>query len=208
MAASDSPARERSFWFTLARGASALLTHTVYPVRYYGTAYASLDAPFIVVANHKHWLDPLLVGSRIKRYEVRFLGKKELVRTRLGEWLMARLHMIVVDRHNSDLSAMRNCLKVIREGHVLGIFPEGTRCPDTTMEKLENGCAMIALMSKVPLLPALIDKPCRLFRPVRVTFGPPIDISDLAAEGVNAATAEKCSARIRDTIRALSDGGV
>lgn len=208
MADTGTPARERTFWFTMARAASALLSHTIYPVRYYGTAYTDLDAPYIVVANHKHWLDPLLVGSRIKRYEVRFLGKKELVKTRLGEWLLAKLHMIVVDRHNSDLSAMRNCLKVIREGHVLGIFPEGTRCRDTTLKKMEAGCSMIALMSRVRLLPVLIDKPCRLFRPVHVIYGPPIDISDLVAEGVSAETAEKCSARIRESILALSDSGV
>ena len=131
------PARERTFLYTLARGAAWLLSHTIFPARRYGLEYTKLDAPFIVVSNHKHWLDPLLIGGGIKRYELRFLGKKELVKTRLGEWLLAKLHMIVVDRHNSDLSAMRNCLKVIREGHVLGIFPEGTRCRDTTLEKME-----------------------------------------------------------------------
>ena len=139
--------------------------------------------------------------------KVRFLGKKELVKTRAGAWLLNKLHMIVVDRHNSDLKAMRECMNVIRQGHVLGIFPEGTRCRNTTMEHLETGCAFIALRAKVPLLPVLIDRPVRPFRLTRVTYGPPIDISDLAAEGINAETAEKLNERIRASILSLSDGG-
>ena len=198
---------KRTFWFSAARALTWLLGHTVYPMRYYGRAYANLDAPFILVSNHKHWLDPLVVGNGIRRYEVRFLGTKELVKTKFGAWLMDRLHMIVVDRHNSDLKAMRECVNVIREGKVLGIFPEGTRCRDTTLEHMETGCAFIALRAKVPLLPALIDRPCSLFRTTRITYGPPIDISDLAAEGISSETAEKVNERIRSGILSLAESG-
>ena len=201
------PARERTFLYTLARGAAWLLSHTIFPARRYGLEYTKLDAPFIVVSNHKHWLDPLLIGGGIKRYELRFLGKKELVHSRVGEWLLPRIHMIVVDRHNSDLKSMRDCISVIRQGHVLAIFPEGTRCKDTTLEHMETGCAFIALRAKVPLLPVLIDRPCRPFRMTHVIYGPPIDISDLAAEGISAETAERLNARIRDSILSLTYSG-
>ena len=202
------PAEEkRTFWFTMARAVTWLLGHTVYPLRYYGRAYTDLDAPFILVSNHKHWLDPLVVGNGIRRYEVRFLGKKELAKTKFSAWLMDRLHMIVVDRHNSDLKAMRDCVNVIRSGHVLGIFPEGTRCRETTLEHMESGCAFIALRARTPLLPVLIDKPIRAFHVTRVIYGPPIDISDLAAEGISSETAEKVNERIRSSILALADSG-
>ena len=198
---------KRTFWFTAARVFTWLLGHTVFPMRYYGRAYADLDAPFILVSNHKHWLDPLIIGNSIRRYEVRFLGKKELVKSKIGEWLLNRLHMIVVDRHNSDLKAMRECIKVVRDGKVLGIFPEGTRCPDTLLEHMETGCAFIALRAKTPLLPVHIDRPCKLFRTVHITYGPPIDISDLAAEGLSSETAEKVNERIRAGILALAESG-
>ena len=195
--------KERTPWFTAARALYQIATHTIFPTRTYGRAYTHMKAPYIIVSNHKHWFDPLLVGGPIKDYEVRFLGKKELVKSRIGRWMMAKLHMIVVDRHNSDLKAMRDCVNVIRQGHVLGIFPEGTRCRDTIMEHMETGCAFIALRCKVPLLPVRIDRPCRLFRMTRVTYGPPIDISDLVEEGVSNETAEKLNARIRDAILTL-----
>ena len=203
------PAPEkRTFWFTVARVFESLLSHTVFPVKYIGREYTRMAAPYIVVSNHKHWLDPLMVGNGIKRYEVRFLGKKELVKSRLGEWMMDKLHMIVVDRHNSDLKAMRDCVNAVRQGHVLGIFPEGTRCKDTTLEHMETGCAFIALRAKVPLLPVLIDRPCSLFRLTRVSYGPPIDIADLAAAGISAETAAQVNERIRKSILALSESGV
>ena len=75
------------------------------------------------------------------------------------------------------------------------------------MEHMETGCAFIALRAKVPLLPALIDKPCRLFRLTKVTYGPLIDISDLVAEGISTETADKLNERIRTAILALADGG-
>ena len=203
------PAKEkRTFWFTGARVLVWLLGHTVYPIRYNGLAYTRMDAPYILVSNHKHWLDPLIIGNGIKRYEVRFLGKKELAKTKVGAWLMAKLHMIVVDRHNSDLKAMRECVNVIRQGHVLGIFPEGTRCRESTLEHMESGCAFISLRAKAPLLPVLIDKPVRAFHMTHITFGPPIDISDLVEEGISTETAEKVNERIRKNILALSDSGV
>ena len=55
-------------------------------------------------------------------------------------------------------SAMRACVKALKDGYILGVFPEGTRCRDTLMEKPKTGVAMIALRSGVPLLPVYIDE--------------------------------------------------
>ncbi len=63
------------------------------------------------------------------------------------------LHMIPVDRHHSDMEAMRACLRVTKAGGVLGIFPEGTRHKEGIMEHIESGVALIALRSGVPLIP-------------------------------------------------------
>lgn len=195
--------RERTFWFTMARIVTQILTHTVFPTRWHIPEGLSIHGPAIVVSNHKHWLDPLLVGVKIKDQEIRFLGKKELVKTKIGEKLLTRLHMIVVDRHNSDLKAMRDCVSTVRQGHVLGIFPEGTRCRDTTMEHLETGCALIALRCKAAVYPVLIDRPCRLFRRVNVFFGAPLSLDDLYEASPNGETAEEMNRRIRESVLSL-----
>ena len=199
----QSAKRERTFWFTMARIVTRILTHTVFPTRWHIPDGLSVRGPAIVVSNHKHWLDPLLVGVKIKDQEIRFLGKKELVKTKIGEKLLTRLHMIVVDRHNSDLKAMRDCVNTVRQGHVLGIFPEGTRCRDTTMEHLETGCALIALRCKATVYPVLIDRPCRLFRRVNVYFGQPLVLDDLYEASPNGETAEEMNRRIRESVLSL-----
>lgn len=195
---------ERTFWFTIARGFAYFMTALFFPVTYHGLQNYELNAPYIIIANHKHWFDPLLVGVKVKRYEVRYLGKKELAANRFTKWITGKLHMIVVDRHNSDLSAMRACVNTVRQGHVLGIFPEGTRCKDSTMSHLESGAAFIALRCKVPLVPVLVDKPAKLWRRVNVYVGKPIETADLYTQPADASTVALLLDRMRNAVLALA----
>ena len=113
--------KERSFLYTIARGLAFLLVHFFFPVTYHFLDRFSMQAPYILMANHKSLLDPFVIAYPCKQYEIRFLGKKELSQGKLAGWVMRHMHMIPVDRHHSDLQAMRQCTKALREGHVLGI---------------------------------------------------------------------------------------
>ncbi len=198
---------KRTFWYTMARGVTLLLTHTVFPTRWHIPSDLSIQGPAIIVSNHRHWLDPLLIGVKVRGYEIRFLGKKELVQTKVGKWLLTALHMIVVDRHNSDLKAMRACVQTIREGHILSIFPEGTRCKGEAMAHLETGSSLIALRCKVPVYPVLIDRPCKLFRRVNVYFGHALSLDDLFEGPTDNQAAEEMTRRIREGVLSLGPKG-
>lgn len=203
MDGSEQKKEERTGLYTAARVLTRLLTALVFPVRYHGEEHLSLTAPYIIVSNHRHWLDPLLIGFKVKRYEIHFLGKKELASTKLTKWLMLKMHMIMVDRHHSDIAAMRACVGTVREGHVLGIFPEGTRKKDSLMENIETGSAFIALRCKVPIIPVLIDKPVKLWRRTNVYVGAPIKTDDLYAAETGNETAKALDARIVESVCAL-----
>ena len=103
----------------------------------------------------------------------------------LLRWLFHKLLMIDVDRHNMDMAALRACLKTLREGHPLGVFPEGTRHKEGVMEHMESGIAMIALRSGARLLPAYIAGKPGLFRRTHVYYGEPFSVKDIAARGIN-----------------------
>lgn len=200
------PDKERTFVYTIARGAAAILRHTVYPIRYHGLENYQLDAPYIAMSNHQSALDPIILAYPCKRYEVRFVGKKELVKKKWLENLLNNgLHMITVDRHNSDLAAMRQCVKTLRDGYVLGIFPEGTRHHEELMQEVESGAAVLALRANVPILPVYISSKPRLFRVNHVYIGKPMDISDLVAQGFNTDVVNALCARIRDTFLAMRE---
>ena len=200
------PKENFNFLYRLAMAASWLVFHTVLPVRYHGLENLETDAPYILIANHNHMLDPFLIGWKIRRYQIRYLGKKELIRNPIARLLYRKMHMIPVGRHNTDMAAVRACLKTLQEKHVLGIFPEGTRYKTTMMEELESGVAMIALKGGVPLLPAYMNAKPRPFRPIDCYYGPLFSLADIAGKGINRETCEEALNRItalyRDMARA------
>ena len=191
----------KSGWYRFARGLAKVLMHTVMPTRIRGAERMRGDAPFILIANHNSMLDPFILACPIQKYEVVFLGKKELVKSRLGRWLFGKLHMISVDRGHSDMEAMRACMRTLRGGGVLGIFPEGTRHHEGTMEHIESGVSLIALRSGAPVIPVYIKGRLALFHYTQAWVGDPIPTDDLRAEGVNSETSERLNERIRERYR-------
>ena len=181
-----------------------VLFKTILPVKYHGLEHiTSLDAPYIMMGNHTTMLDPFMMALAVPKQQIRFIGKKELWKFPPFAWFANQIKAIPVDRHNTDMEAMRACMRVTREGHVLGIFPEGTRHHAGLMTELESGVAMIALRSKVPLVPVYIAGKLGLFRTLHVYVGQPIMMDDLRAEGINTQTCQALLGRITETYAAL-----
>ena len=192
--------------YTLCRGLFGLGFRTIAPVRYHHTEILDrLEAPYILMGNHRSFVDPFALAIPTKKYEIRFIGKREITKNKVVEWAVKQLHMIPVSRHATDMAAMRACMQVLKEGKVLGIFPEGTRHLKELMETVESGTALIALRAGVPLVPVYIDGRIRPFHRTDVYVGEPIPLEDLKAEGVNADTVRRLCERIRETYYALRD---
>ena len=202
-AGAETPREKTGGWYRLARVLAFIVLHTVMPCRIRGAERLQGEPPFIIISNHNSMLDPFILASKIRKHYVVFLGKKELVKSRLGKYLFGKLHMIDVDRGHSDMEAMRACMKALRAGQILGIFPEGTRHHQGVMEDIQSGVSLMALRSGAPLIPIYIKGRLSLFRFTRAWVGEPIHTEDLRAEGVNSDTAERLTERIRETYRAM-----
>ena len=196
---------KRSLLYEVCRRLAWLLFHTFLPVRYEHVERLRVDPPFIVIGNHLSNLDPIVIALAIPKHQVHFLAKKELAKVGIVRWFLGKLHAIYVDRHNSDMEAMRSCMKVTRNGGILGIFPEGTRHHQGLMEEIESGVALMALRSGVPLIPVYIQGKLRLFRRLDVLIGEPIPMDDLRAEGVNAQTCQQLLTRITQTYAEMAE---
>ena len=197
------PAEKRTWLYMVGRALFGFLFKTVLPVKYHHVERVQMDAPYMLLGNHNHMFDPMLVAVPVYRYHVRFLGKKELMNNAIVKWLVEQLLMIPVDRHNMDMSAIRNCLKALKEGHVLGIFPEGTRHKEGVMQDMESGVAMLALRAGVRMLPAYITGKPALFKTVHVYYGDPISVKDIAGRGINKEACDAVMARIGEAYAAL-----
>lgn len=189
----------QSVCYTLARGVAFLLFHTLTPVVFHHRErIARAEAPFIAIANHRSLLDPMALGYMCP-CQIRFLAKKELLNNRLLAAMFRNLRVIPVHRHNMDMTAMRACLKALRDGHVLGVFPEGTRHRSGLMEDIETGVGMIALKANAPLIPVYFSGRIRPFRVTHAYVGEPIPFDDILAEGpVGRPSCDKLLARIRE----------
>lgn len=161
------------------------LQKTILPVEYHGLEKVlEKERPYILICNHLTGYDPVAIAAAFKDFPIHNLGKKELVeKSKFLAKLFDMIYMIPIARKEADIGAIKKALKVLKNGHVLGIFPEGTRFRGGDMQNPESGIALLAFMSKVPVMPAYIDGKFKLFRKTHVYFMDPIPYEDLIAEG-------------------------
>ena len=102
---------KRGILYEVTRVLAHIVFHTLMPVRFHHKERLLQDPPYVVIANHRHALDPVVMAMGIPKHQIVFLAKKELGGTPLTQNLLTRLHCILVDRHNADMEAMRSCMK-------------------------------------------------------------------------------------------------
>lgn len=134
------------------------------------------QGPVILCSNHISWWDPVILGCLLKR-PVRFMAKRELFSYPIFGTLLKWLGAFPVDRGKADVGAIREGLKVLDTGEILGIFPEGTRQRDRTRLGVPHpGAALLALKADAPIVPVAIRTSQSEKKRVRVVFGEPFKL--------------------------------
>ena len=193
---------KRGILYEVARVLANILFHTLMPVRFHHKERLLQDPPYVVIGNHRHALDPVVMAMGIPHHQIVFLAKKELAgNSKFLRNMLVRLHCILVGRHESDMEAMRACMKAVKMKKILLIFPEGTRHHEGQMEHIESGTSLIAMRSKAPVIPIYFDRKLGLFKVTNLYVGEPIPYDDLLAEGINTETCERMNERLRETFR-------
>ncbi len=145
----------------------------VWRLQIVGRANVPTSGALIVACNHVSNLDPVALGSAMPR-PVRYMAKRQLFAMPVLGPLITSLQAYSVDREGSALAAMRVSLAVLKDGEVVGIFPEGRRNVAGDLKE-KGGAALLATMAKVPVLPAAVYGTHDLwsFNRIRVAFGTP-----------------------------------
>jgi 1-acyl-sn-glycerol-3-phosphate acyltransferase len=185
-----------------------------------GTEHIPDSGAAILASNHLSAADSLFLPIVVSR-DITFLAKAEYF---VGEGLKGRvtaaffrgIRQIPVDRGNgrAALNALDIALRVLAEGGLFGIYPEGTRSPDGRMHRGHTGIARIALDAKVPVIPvAMINtdkvqpigaRMPRLGHAIGVRVGAPLDYTDRAAGPRNPRLLREITDDIMAHIRRLS----
>jgi 1-acyl-sn-glycerol-3-phosphate acyltransferase len=176
----------RPSWFYLLVGVvSYPLVRVVFRHRWRGIEHVPRVGGCVLAANHLSNFDPWALGMPLfPRRFLRFMGKSELFNPILGPLITAG-GAFKVRRGERDTEAIATAVRLARDGHVVVMFPEGTRRRKGLVKKHEarphTGAARIALEAGVPLVPAAIKGTDSLLRlgPLRVAYGMPIPLDDL-----------------------------
>jgi 1-acyl-sn-glycerol-3-phosphate acyltransferase len=181
------------------------LVRLVTPVRSYGTERVPRSGGVVLAFNHFHWIDPPVFGAVSPR-TVYFMAKVEAHRIPgLGQ-LIRSFGTISVRRGESDRDAVRRMREVVRDGHALGLFVEGTRQLSGEIGPVQPGAAMVALQEDVPVVPAAIhgSHTWRVgnWAPVSVAWGEPMRFDGLPKGGKGY---REASAAVAAKLRELHD---
>lgn len=183
--------RERLYRF--AYDVCRVLAWVLYPHRYYGRENVPEGAA-IICAPHSNALDPILVSLALgRKHYVRHLAKIETRKMPFIGWFMSKCGSIFVRRGESDIDSFKQCIRALKAGEKLMIFPEGTRVHGEDVVEPKNGAVRLAARLRVPIVPVYIPRDKKLFRRMEVVIGEPYyvdaaphaDYDALAREGMD-----------------------
>ncbi len=157
-----------------------------------GREHLPSTGPAILASNHLSFSDSIFMPLMVKR-KVTFVAKQEYfsgkgIKGFLTKMFFVGAGTIPVDRAGGKAAqaAIDTGLRVLHEGKLFGIYPEGTRSPDGRLHRGKTGVARLALLSGAPVIPVAmlnadeiqpIGKIIPRVRRVRIRFGPPLDFS-------------------------------
>ena len=183
-------------FYSLAAGVSWPVLRWLYRLRAEGKENLPTEGGYVLAANHVSNLDPWLLGVPLWPKDfLRFMAKSELYWWPLNRLITAG-GGFPVRRGERDLEAINTAVELVRAGHVVAMFPHGTRQRKGLVKryqpKAHSGAARIALEAGAPLVPAAIAGTDRLSRlgPLRVRYGEPIPLDDLKNEDPSVAARE------------------
>ena len=181
--------RKETKWKKIVRKTVKVILSTVYKIafRVKITGEVPENGGYIICCNHINYLDAAAIVLFNKR-KVNFVAKEDLFTHGILMWLGHLFDAIPIKRDMQDIDAMKRCLKVLKNGELLGIFPEGTRKGMEKNLKAKNGAAFMAIKSKVKVIPVGIHGTFKPFSKVYVNYGEPIDISNFTKENLDEAT--------------------
>jgi 1-acyl-sn-glycerol-3-phosphate acyltransferase len=157
----------------------------IYRPRATGLENVPEGGPAILASNHLSFVDSLFVPLLLKR-KVVYLGKSEYFDSWRTRWFVRGVGVIPVRREGGAASeaAIRSGIKALKEGNLVGIYPEGTRSPDGRLYRGKTGVARMALEGQVPVIPVSVKgtdrimpigaKMPKLRGRVEITYGNPL----------------------------------
>ena len=169
------------------------------------------EGPVIMAMNHQSYFDPPFAGSACKR-DIYYLARKSLLEGKFFGWLLPKLNVIPVDQEGGDRSALKALIRLLRAGHGVLVFPEGSRTLDGNLQPALPGVGFVIAKTLAPVVPMRIfgahealprgGGKLRL-HPITIVIGEPIHFSPADLEPAGKDLYQRLSERVMNAIAAL-----
>ena len=160
----------------------------------------------ILCSNHRSNWD--IVNYLLHTSEcVKILAKKELKNNKFFGFILKHLGAIFIDRDGNDVNAIKECMKALKAGKKLFIFPEGTRLKDESLVlgEVKSGLALIAIKTKTPIVPVWhVSKP-KAFRKSKILIGEPYELTEFYGKKLDEATLNEANEIVRQKMLDLRE---
>jgi 1-acyl-sn-glycerol-3-phosphate acyltransferase len=165
-------------FYSFARSVVAGVLKPLYRTEVIGLEHFPKDGGVLLCTNHIHNFDPLVVGTTAPR-PVHFMAKEEIFKVPVLGNIVRKCNAFPVKRGMGDREALRAGLKVLKDGNVFGLFPEGTRSKTGEIGKGLSGAGFFALRTEADVVPCAIIGPYKSFGKLKVVYGKPIAMEDM-----------------------------
>lgn len=184
--------------YVVARAVLRFLFFVLFRLEAVGKENVPASGPVILCGNHTSNFDPPVLGTPLER-KVHFMAKEELFRIPVLGGLIDKLGAFPVKRGGVSKESIRHSIQILKDGSMMGIFPEGSRKNAGGMGK--KGAAMLALRSGATVIPVAIVGRYIPFRKITIIYGTPVDLSEF--QGGDSDQLEAATEKIMATIRKM-----
>ncbi|MBL7214852.1 MAG: 1-acyl-sn-glycerol-3-phosphate acyltransferase [Phycisphaerae bacterium] len=145
----------RRVWYEIWRFISVGIVRLLYRVRVYGKENIPRDGAVLVLSSHQSFFDPMLCQGWLRRpfYYV----PRETLFVGFWGWAIDSFYTIPINQEQVSLKSMRSIIDVLKRGHIVCLYPEGSRTLDGKIDEIKPGFCLLARRSKAAIVPMVID---------------------------------------------------
>ena len=163
-------------FYKIAKALAGVITKPLFFLSAKGTEHVPKTGGAVLCANHRSAWDPIFIAVVLRR-PLAFIAKDELFKNKLLAFAMRHLNCYPVRRDGGDLAVVKTAVRLLRQGELLVIFPEGQRVKKGMQPTLKPGAFRLAAMTGVPIVPIGIRGKIRPFHKVHLAIDAPEDMS-------------------------------
>lgn len=174
--------------FFICKCITRLVFSCLYRLKTYGVKKNFISGPAIIASNHSSFLDPIALELSVSGC-IYHLARSSLFNNPISRWLLTQWACYPIHRHSGNSAAFKAAFDLFEKRKKLAIYPEGTRSPNGELRPGNIGVGMLAIKSRVPVIPVYIGGTFqawnryqavpRIWKTITVIFGKPLSFEDI-----------------------------